>query len=62
MYATYLISYRTERVLICVHVIDLKLGLLGVTIVYASGDYGVAGNGGVCLDGGVRVSTPFSRS
>ena len=40
-------------------VIDLKLGLLGVTVVYASGDYGVAGNGGNCLDGGVRVSALF---
>ncbi|KAB8304299.1 hypothetical protein EYC80_003711 [Monilinia laxa] len=26
----------------------LKLGLQGVTILYSSGDYGVAGNGGVC--------------
>jgi len=40
----------------CVQKIDLKLGMLGVTVVYASGDYGVAGNGGACLDGGVRVS------
>ena len=23
---------------------------MGATIVYSSGDYGVAGNGGVCLD------------
>ena len=29
---------------------------MGVTVVYASGDYGVAGNGGGCLDNGVRVS------
>lgn len=26
----------------------LKLGLQGVTVLYSSGDYGVAGNGGVC--------------
>ncbi|EPS96656.1 hypothetical protein FOMPIDRAFT_128300 [Fomitopsis schrenkii] len=26
-----------------------KLGLLGMTILYSSGDYGVAGNGGLCL-------------
>ncbi|KAN0090293.1 Peptidase S8/S53 domain containing protein [Hyaloscypha variabilis] len=28
----------------------LKLGLQGVTFVYSSGDYGVAGNGGQCID------------
>jgi tripeptidyl-peptidase I len=28
----------------------LKLGLQGVTFVYSSGDYGVAGNGGECID------------
>lgn len=27
----------------------LKLGLQGVTVLYSSGDYGVAGNGGECL-------------
>ncbi|KAI9001568.1 subtilisin-like protein [Trametes punicea] len=27
-----------------------KLGLMGVTVLYSSGDYGVAGNGGICLD------------
>ena len=27
---------------------DLKLGLLGVTFVYASADYGVAGSDGIC--------------
>ncbi|KAG9312092.1 peptidase S8/S53 domain-containing protein [Chiua virens] len=27
-----------------------KLGLMGVTILYSSGDYGVAGNGGLCLN------------
>jgi tripeptidyl-peptidase-1 len=29
----------------------LKLGLQGVTVLYSSGDYGVAGNGGACLAG-----------
>lgn len=28
----------------------LKLGLQGVTFLYSSGDYGVAGNGGECID------------
>lgn len=28
----------------------LKLGLTGVTFLYSSGDYGVAGNGGTCID------------
>jgi tripeptidyl-peptidase-1 len=28
----------------------MKLGLAGVTVVYSSGDYGVAGNGGQCID------------
>lgn len=28
----------------------LKLGLLGTTFLYSSGDYGVAGNGGQCLN------------
>ncbi|OIW31229.1 Pro-kumamolisin [Coniochaeta ligniaria NRRL 30616] len=28
----------------------MKLGLMGVTTVYSSGDYGVAGNGGQCID------------
>ncbi|KAF4552344.1 Pro-kumamolisin activation domain-containing protein 3 [Elsinoe fawcettii] len=27
-----------------------KLGLMGVTVLYSSGDYGVAGNGGQCLN------------
>ncbi|KAI0648913.1 subtilisin-like protein [Trametes meyenii] len=27
-----------------------KLGLMGVTVLYSSGDYGVAANGGICLD------------
>jgi tripeptidyl-peptidase I len=29
----------------------MKLGLQGVTVLYSSGDYGVAGNGGECIDG-----------
>ena len=28
----------------------MKLGLAGTTILYSSGDYGVAGNGGQCID------------
>ncbi|EON95925.1 putative subtilisin-like protein [Phaeoacremonium minimum UCRPA7] len=28
----------------------MKLGLQGVTVVYSSGDFGVAGNGGQCID------------
>jgi tripeptidyl-peptidase-1 len=28
----------------------LKLGLQGITFLYSSGDYGVAGNGGQCID------------
>jgi len=27
-----------------------KLGLMGVTVLYSSGDYGVAGNGDYCLN------------
>ena len=27
-----------------------KLGLMGVTVLYSSGDFGVAGNGGNCLN------------
>ena len=27
-----------------------KLGMLGTTVLYSSGDNGVAGNGGVCLN------------
>jgi len=29
----------------------MKLGMMGVTVIYSSGDYGVAGNGGVCING-----------
>ena len=28
----------------------MKLGLLGTSFLYSSGDYGVAGNGGQCLN------------
>ena len=28
----------------------MKLGLLGTTVLYSSGDYGVAGNGGNCIN------------
>ena len=28
----------------------MKLGLLGTSVLYSSGDYGVAGNGGQCID------------
>ncbi|KAF9520163.1 hypothetical protein BS47DRAFT_1336132 [Hydnum rufescens UP504] len=34
----------------------LKLGLRGVTVVYSSGDYGVAGNGGNCIDASGHLS------
>ena len=27
-----------------------KLGLQGITVIYSSGDFGVAGNGGQCLN------------
>jgi len=27
----------------------MKLGMMGVSVLYSSGDYGVAGNGGQCL-------------
>lgn len=29
----------------------VKLGLMGVSVLYSSGDYGVGGNGGQCIDG-----------
>lgn len=29
--------------------VDMKLGLMGVTVLYSSGDYGVAGNSGQCI-------------
>jgi tripeptidyl-peptidase I len=28
-----------------------KLGMMGISVLYSSGDYGVAGNGGQCIDG-----------
>jgi tripeptidyl-peptidase-1 len=28
----------------------MKLGLMGVSVLYSSGDYGVAGNGGQCIN------------
>lgn len=28
----------------------MKLGLMGVSVLYSSGDYGVAGNGGICIN------------
>lgn len=39
-----------------------KLGLMGTTILYSSGDDGVAGNGGVCLNatGDFQHITTFS--
>ncbi|CAN8105281.1 unnamed protein product [Discula destructiva] len=37
----------------------MKLGLAGTTILYSSGDSGVAGNGDQCLDDGVRFSPSF---
>ncbi|KAF9036333.1 peptidase S8/S53 domain-containing protein [Panaeolus papilionaceus] len=39
-----------------------KLGLMGVTVIYSSGDSGVAGNGDFCLnpDGSHRISLLFS--
>ncbi|KDQ18022.1 hypothetical protein BOTBODRAFT_171713 [Botryobasidium botryosum FD-172 SS1] len=37
----------------------MKLGMQGVTVLYSSGDYGVAGNGGNCTDPATGVlSTP----
>ena len=33
-----------------------KLGLMGVTVLYSSGDYGVAGNGGYCLTANGELS------
>ena len=46
----------------------MKLGLQGVTFLYSSGDYGVAGNGGQCIDpvtgaynNGKRCFSNFSK-
>ncbi len=38
-----------------------KLGLMGVTILYSSGDHGVAGNNGVCLNPNGKWIFPISR-
>lgn len=38
----------------------MKLGLQGVTFLYSSGDYGVAGNGGQCIDPTTRNYTDGS--
>ncbi|RDW84876.1 putative tripeptidyl-peptidase 1 [Coleophoma cylindrospora] len=43
----------------------MKLGLQGVTFLYSSGDYGVAGNSGECIDpttGAYNNGTRYSRS
>lgn len=37
----------------------MKLGLMGTTFVFSSGDYGVAGNGGNCLNGGTTFNPAF---
>jgi tripeptidyl-peptidase-1 len=34
-----------------------KLGLLGVTMLFSSGDNGVGGNGGLCIDNSGGQST-----
>lgn len=37
-----------------------KLGLMGTTVLYSSGDNGVAGNGNDCIDAnGVLIYLPF---
>jgi tripeptidyl-peptidase-1 len=36
----------------------MKLGLQGVTVLFSSGNYGVAGNGGQCLDPVTGTFTP----
>jgi len=38
-----------------------KLGMMGVTVLYSSGDYGVAGNGGNCLNPDGSQSTSGKR-
>ena len=32
------------------HTNSIQLGMMGTSVLYSSGDYGVAGGGGVCLD------------
>jgi tripeptidyl-peptidase-1 len=41
----------------------MKLGLLGVSVLYSSGDYGVSGNGGQCIapDGSYQNQTLGGR-
>ena len=36
-----------------------KLGMMGTSVLFSSGDYGVAGNGGQCLDNGKRFNPAF---
>jgi subtilase family serine protease len=38
-----------------------KLGMMGVTFLYSSGDNGVAGNGDLCLNPNGESSTPDPR-
>jgi len=38
----------------------MKLGLMGVSILYSSGDYGVAGNGGACSCMSPRYGVAFT--
>lgn len=38
----------------------MKLGLMGVSVVYSSGDYGVAGNSGQCING-AGVDAPYNN-
>jgi tripeptidyl-peptidase-1 len=38
-----------------------KLGLMGVTVLYSSGDHGVAGGGNVCLNPDGNVPRPSSK-
>lgn len=42
-------GYFTKGQLLTIF-IDLKLGLMGATVLYAAGDNGVGGNGGQCID------------
>lgn len=41
-----------------------KLGLMGTTVLYSSGDFGVAGEGGVCInpDGKCRTDPVMTVS
>ena len=42
---------RCQLVILLSHITLIQLGMMGTSVLYSSGDYGVAGNGGVCLDG-----------